>query len=160
MLRTGRRRARDRVRGRRADVRRLIQGHAKVVSVADAAEATKRVLIVDDDPDIAKVIGVLVRHCGYETCIAHDGATSLDAARNFRPHVVLLDIGLPDISGYDLAPRLRSEADLNQALLIALTGYGQEEDRRMAMESGFDIHLVKPVTLDALQDALGQSRGR
>lgn len=122
------------------------------------AALERRVLIVDDNPDIAKVIGALVRHCGYDVRLAHEPLASLELAREFIPHIALLDIGLPGMTGYELARRMRAEAGMEQSLLVALTGYGEEEDRQRAREAGFDIHLVKPVTFDALQQALSQYR--
>ncbi len=120
--------------------------------------ALARVLIVEDNPDIAKVLGILVQHIGYEVRIVNDALSSLVVAREFQPHIALLDIGLPVMSGYELARRLRSEAGMDGALLVALTGYAQDEDFAQSREAGFDIHLVKPVTLDSLQQALEQHR--
>jgi CheY-like chemotaxis protein len=117
-----------------------------------------RVLIVDDNVDIAKVLGALVEHCGHIPRIVHDAKSSLEASREFQPHVALLDIGLPDMNGYELAGLLRAQRGLENMLIVALTGYAQEEDRQRAKEAGFDIHLVKPVTIDALQQVLDQAR--
>lgn len=118
-----------------------------------------KVLIVDDNADIAKVMGVLVEHCGHVARVANDASTSIDVAREFRPDIAFLDIGLPDMTGYELATRLRGEPGLEKTLLVALTGYSDVADRERSEQSGFDLHLVKPVTLDTLQQVLDR-RGR
>lgn len=106
-------------------------------------------MVVDDNLDSADTMAELVRIWGYEVRTAHDGPGALDCARSFRPHVVLLDVGLPDMDGYELARRLRAEG-LAGNLLVSVTGYGHEEDRRKAAEAGFDHHLIKPVDPDTL----------
>lgn len=121
-----------------------------------AGPTPRKVLVIDDDRDIARVISILVSHCGYEVRVAHDAVTSLEVAREFQPDVALLDIGLPDMTGYELARRLREEAGMQQALLVALTGYAQDEDRALSHAAGIDVHLVKPVTLDALEEVLSR----
>ena len=112
-----------------------------------------RVLVVDDDPDSAETLAELVRLWKYEVRICFDGRAALVEARQFQPDVVLLDIGLPGQDGYETARRIRDEG-LVSGLLIALTGYGQDEDRRRAREAGFDRHLTKPVSPDLLQQVL------
>ena len=113
------------------------------------APSLLRVLIVEDNIDAADIMGELLKRRGHEIQIAHDGQTGLSTARTFRPHVILLDIGLPDTDGYTVAHRLREE-QLGGELLIALTGYGEAEDRERAQKAGFDRHLTKPVDPDAL----------
>jgi CheY-like chemotaxis protein len=113
------------------------------------AKAARRVLVVDDNHDSADTMAELVRIWGYDVRTAHDGPAALDCARGFRPHVVLLDVGLPGMDGYELARRLRAEG-LAGDLLVSVTGYGQDEDRRKAQEAGFDHHLTKPVDPDTL----------
>jgi CheY-like chemotaxis protein len=110
---------------------------------------SRRVLIIEDSVDAAEIMGEMLGRRGHEIRIAHDGATGLSVARSFHPHVILLDIGLPDIDGYTVAHRLRGEA-LGGDLLVALTGYGEAEDRERARKAGFDRHLTKPVDPDAL----------
>ena len=116
--------------------------------------ASIRVLIVDDNEDAAHSLALLLRLSGgHEVRVAHDGQAALAAAREFRPAAVLLDIGLPKgMDGHEVARRLRGEAATGAAFLIAVTGYGQEDDRRRSREAGFDAHLVKPVAPDALQE--------
>jgi CheY-like chemotaxis protein len=106
---------------------------------------TRRVLIVDDNTDAADSLAAVLRLRGHEVQTVNDGPASLDAAAAFRPEVVLLDIGLPGLNGYEVARRLRQDDATRQAKLIAVTGYGQDEDRARSSEAGFDRHLVKPV---------------
>lgn len=91
---------------------------------------------------------------GHDVRVAHDGPAALEAAHAYRPEVVLLDIGLPGMTGYEVARRLRQEPPAGLALLIALTGYGQEEARRRSSEAGFDVHLTKPVDPADLKELL------
>lgn len=112
----------------------------------------RRVLVVDDNPDVLESLTLLLQVMGQEVRAAPDGTTALAVARAYRPELVLLDIGLPDISGYEVARRLREEHP--RVHLVAVTGYGQEADRRRAHEAGFDQHLVKPVNMDALEAVL------
>ena len=92
--------------------------------------------------------------------MAHDGHAALDAARGFHPDVVLLDIGLPGMNGYDVARRLRVDPEVPALTLVALTGFGQDEDRRRASAAGFDHHLTKPVEYDALAELIGTTLRR
>lgn len=103
-----------------------------------------RVLIVDDNVGTAKVLSMLVKAVGHDVQTAHDGPTAVQTALAYEPNVVLLDIGLPMMNGYEVAQRLRNEPRLADVVLVALTGYGQDEDRRNSLEAGFDHHLVKP----------------
>jgi CheY-like chemotaxis protein len=116
-----------------------------------AAEAGLRILVVDDNRDAAESLGLLLRARGHDVRTAADGVSGLAAAAAFRPDVALLDLGMPRLSGCDLARRLRGQAWGRGLVLIALTGWGQEEDRRRTQEAGFDHHLVKPADPDALQ---------
>lgn len=135
----------------------------KPVAAPPAAAAKgvrRRILIVDDNRDAAESLAVLLSISGHETRTAHDGPESLRTAAAFRPDVVLLDIGLPGMNGYEVARQLRSEPTGAGLVLIALTGWGQDEDRRLSAEVGFDHHLVKPVhpgELGALIDQLPAS---
>jgi CheY-like chemotaxis protein len=118
-----------------------------------------RILIVDDNRNAAKLLAELLEMTGFVTHVAYDGPTALEAAPAFRPDVALLDIGLPIMDGYELAAKLRAHALLRGTRLIALTGYGQESDRRRAQEAGFDFHLVKPVNLEQLLEAIRHLTG-
>jgi two-component system CheB/CheR fusion protein len=104
-----------------------------------------RVLVVEDNVDAAESLSALLRLWGHDVRVVHDGLAALDAARQQHPEVVLLDIGLPGLDGYQVAKRLREDADLDGALLVAMTGYGQPDDRRRSREAGIHHHFVKPV---------------
>ena len=111
----------------------------------------RRILVVDDNVDAADSLAMLLRVIGHDVRTAHDGPAALEAARASRPEVVLLDIGLPFMSGLDVARHLRNDFPAHDVVLVALTGYGQDEDRRRSEEAGFNGHLVKPLDFDALQ---------
>jgi PAS domain S-box-containing protein len=115
-----------------------------------------RVLIVDDNVESAECLATLLNMVGYDAQTAFDGRSALEAAMIDRPEIVLLDIGLPGMDGYELAATLRRDRRLEDALLIAITGYGQDEDRRRSAEAGFNHHLVKPVDVDALLELLAR----
>ena len=110
-----------------------------------------RILVIDDNRDAAASLAMLLETMGAEVCVAHDGARGLIEYQKFRPLVVLLDIGMPGMDGYEVARRLRSLQEQPRACIVALTGWGQDEDRRRVREAGFDHHLVKPADIDALQ---------
>ena len=103
-----------------------------------------RVMVVDDNVDTVATLALLVRESGHEVRTAYDGLAVLEAALDYRPHVVLLDIGLPGLNGLAVAKQLRQQPTLKQLVLVAMTGYGQESDRQRSREAGFDHHLVKP----------------
>ena len=124
---------------------------------AAAAGKGLRVLIVEDNVDSAETLAELIEIWGYDVRIAHHGQAAVRVASAFQPEVVLLDIGLPGIDGYEVATLLREEAGLVQPTLIALTGYGQEADRRRALSAGFDMHLTKPVNPEHLKRVLAQA---
>jgi PAS domain S-box-containing protein len=119
-----------------------------------AVEPKQRILVVDDNLDAARTLDTLLRMRGHEVRMAHTGQEALAVAAEFLPQVVLLDIGLPDMVGYEVARRLRRMPELGNVILIAQTGWGQDEDRRRSREAGFDAHLVKPVELGAIRQVL------
>lgn len=114
----------------------------------------RRILVVDDDVDAAEALANLLRDYGQEVGTAHDGAEALDQARLRRPEIVLLDISMPEMDGYDVAKRIRGELGLGDALLVALTGYGEDRHRRLAREAGFDQHVTKPVDTSKIEELL------
>jgi CheY-like chemotaxis protein len=118
-----------------------------------------RVLVVDDNVDSAEAIGRLLQLKGHDVRCAFDGASAITIAQQFGPDLILLDISLPDIDGYEVLRRLREQPHASQPLVAAVTGFGQPEDRRRTQEAGFDYHLVKPFGPDALM-ALIQSLGQ
>ncbi len=123
-----------------------------------AHAAPRRVLVVDDNVDAAESTAMLLRMWGHEVRLAHNGPEALRAAEPFRPEVVLLDIGLPGMSGYEVARRLREQPGSRDAVLIAVTGYGHEDDRRTSAGAGIDYHLTKPVDPEVLEPLLAQPR--
>ncbi|HET9625096.1 MAG TPA: ATP-binding protein [Kofleriaceae bacterium] len=112
------------------------------------------ILLVDDNVDALDMLSMLLEMLGYQTVRAHDGETALALARAARPAIALLDIGLPGMTGYELARRLREDPALTGLRLIAMTGYGQASDKEQSAAAGFDVHLVKPVTLEELRQAI------
>jgi signal transduction histidine kinase/ActR/RegA family two-component response regulator len=116
----------------------------------------RRFLIVDDSKDAAMSLAMLLKISGNETRIAYDGLEAVEAARQFHPDVVLLDIGLPKLNGYDACRRIREQQGGKDMVMVALTGWGQEEDRRKSHEAGFDYHIVKPVDYQALMSLLAE----
>jgi CheY-like chemotaxis protein len=118
------------------------------------ASVQKRVLIVDDNVDGAASLALLLREMGHEIHVAHDGPAALDAAAKARPDIVLLDIAMPGMSGYEVAARLRQRLGA-AVLIVALTGFGRDEDRSKALAAGFDQHLLKPVDPAFLKSLLG-----
>ena len=118
----------------------------------------QRVLIVDDNQDAARMLSLTVTLLGNDVRVAHDGIEAIDVATEFQPDVILLDLGMPRMDGYEAATRLRNTSAGKNALLVALTGWGQDEDKRKTMEAGFDHHLVKPADPAALKAILAQRR--
>ncbi len=114
----------------------------------------RRILVVDDDVDAAEALGELLRDYGHDVATAHDGSQALEHARLHRPDVVLLDISMPDMNGYDVAKRMRCELGLGEALIIALSGHGEDRHRHLARAAGFDHHVTKPVDASKLEELL------
>jgi CheY-like chemotaxis protein len=119
-----------------------------------AASRPLRVLVVEDNVDAAESLAALLRLWNHDVAVAHDGGTALEAAREKQPEVVLLDIGLPGLDGYQVARRLREEVGLAHTLLVAMTGHGQPEDRQRSQEAGIHHHFVKPVEPIVLRNLL------
>lgn len=120
----------------------------------------RRIMAVDDNADVLRVQTALLRAMGHEVLPLSSGAEALAAAETFQPDVVLIDLGLPGMSGYELARELRRLPVTSQARMIALTGYGTAEARRQAEEAGIDEHFVKPVSLADLYRVLSEEPGR
>jgi CheY-like chemotaxis protein len=121
-----------------------------------AKQALKaRVLIVEDDVDAAEALATLLQLFGHIADVAHDGSAALAALDRVRPDVMLVDIGLPDIDGFEVARRARLLPAGEKTLLVALSGYGQDSDKQRAREAGFDHHLTKPIEIDALRVVVG-----
>jgi CheY-like chemotaxis protein len=117
------------------------------------------VLVVDDNRDSADSLAMLLEITGNKTFQAHDGVEALDAIEKHRPEVVLLDIGLPKLDGHEVCRRVREKSWGKNIRIIALTGWGQEDDRRKSEEAGFNGHLVKPVDYENLLSLLAETQG-
>lgn len=125
------------------------------IAKAPPAMRGRRILVVDDNVGAAKMLAVLLKRLGpHEIAMAHDGPTTIEVAERFEPELILLDIGLPRMDGLAVAWNLRQRPKFHNTLIVALTGYGQEEDRRRSKEAGFDEHLVKPVGVQTLKALL------
>jgi len=116
----------------------------------------RRILIADDNPDVTEAFEVMLQTLGHDVAKAHDGLEVLERAESFRPEVIMLDIGMPGLNGYDVARRLRQHEWTRDVVLIAITGWGGEMDRKRSEDAGFDLHLVKPVDPFALSKLLGE----
>jgi CheY-like chemotaxis protein/anti-sigma regulatory factor (Ser/Thr protein kinase) len=131
-------------------------GPAEARAETPPAPASRhRVLVIEDNRDSAESLRDALELMGHEAAVAFDGQEALAAAHDFRPQVVLCDIGLPGLDGYEVARRFRADPELKSALLVAVTGYAQPEDQRQAEAAGFRHHLAKPPSLDALARLLG-----
>jgi CheY-like chemotaxis protein len=129
----------------------LVERRKKARPVKGGQEARPtRILVVDDNRDSAESLAMLLQVAGHQTHCAYDGLEAVEAATSLQPDLILLDIGLPKLNGYEAARRIREQMGARCPVLVALTGWGHEEDRRRSQEAGFDAHLVKPVAFDAL----------
>jgi CheY-like chemotaxis protein len=129
---------------------------------AAAVLLRRRVLVVDDNKDAAESLGMLLKLLGAEVHVAYSGPEALEALTSYKPAVVLLDIGMPGMDGHEVARRIRQQPEFRDVTLIALTGWGQDEDRRRSRTAGFDYHLIKPPDVSALQTlliSLGEGAG-
>jgi CheY-like chemotaxis protein len=121
--------------------------------------APLRLLVVDDNADAAKVLSLLLEALGHVTIVEHDAQRAIERAREQAPAMLFLDIGLPDMDGYELVRRLRALPQTANAVFVAVTGYGQAGDRQRALQAGFDHHVVKPLQLDKLRELLDAHAG-
>jgi CheY-like chemotaxis protein len=131
-----------------------LQPAPAAIKLEQPALAPMTILVVDDNQDAAESMRLLLRQVGAEVRVAHDGPQALAAFDACRPRMVLLDIGMPGMDGYEVARRLRASPYAGQASLVALTGWGQDEDKKRVREAGFDHHLVKPADLGTLQSLI------
>jgi CheY-like chemotaxis protein len=118
-----------------------------------------KILVVDDNVDAAEMLAMLLEAEGNQTRLAHSGSAALAVASELEPDLIFLDIGLPEMNGYEVATRLRADPRLHRCVIVALTGWGSEDDRRQAHAAGFDRHLVKPIDSNRLHDVLSAARG-
>ncbi len=115
-----------------------------------------RVLIVEDNAELAEGLAMVLAAQGHDVDVAHEGLRGVETARSRTPDVVLLDIGLPGMSGYEVAERLRAEPGLEGVILVALTGYDEDTERQRSRAAGFDHHLVKPIAMDAVTELVAR----
>jgi CheY-like chemotaxis protein len=130
------------------------EGEAAIRGNASNGGAPRKFLIVDDNIDAATSLAMLLEIGGHEAHLAHNGKDAVERARELRPEIILLDIGLPKLNGYDACRQIRAEPWGRSIVLVALTGWGQDSDRRRSRDAGFDHHLVKPVDPDELMKLL------
>ena len=114
----------------------------------------RRILVADDSADSADSLALMLKHRGHEVVAVYDGLQAVEAMETFQPDVALLDLGMPKLDGYQAAQRIRDNPECRGVVLVALTGFDQEEDRQRTREAGFDAHLAKPVDIDALEKLL------
>jgi two-component system CheB/CheR fusion protein len=147
-------------RGAELVVRLPLSARAPAPAAVEAPlpPAARRVLVVEDNVEGAEALRMMLELDGHEVEVAHDGREGVVRARAFHPDVVLCDIGLPELDGYEVARQLRADAAFH-ARLVAVTGYALPEDRRRAAEAGFDLHIAKPPSPDQLHDALARAPG-
>jgi CheY-like chemotaxis protein len=127
------------------------------LAVPETSESTTRslrMMVVDDNVDTVDSLALLMKELGHDVRKAYDGSAALQAALDYRPDVILLDIGLPGLDGYQLATRIREQSALQDTVLVALTGYGHESVRQRSLEAGFDHHLTKPTDFNKLKQIL------
>ncbi|WP_322005217.1 ATP-binding protein [Paraburkholderia tropica] len=135
-----------------------LRSRAIVDDAHQPARAARRVLVVDDNKDAAESLALLLSLSGHEVRVAHAGAAALELALVFHPEAVLLDLGMPGLSGYEVARALRSLPDTQETVVVALTGWGQDEDRKRTLDAGFDWHITKPADPDEILHLLTRSR--
>lgn len=136
------------------------QTHPSAAPVPAPHSTPRRILVVDDNADAADTLTILLQLDHHETRTVYSGPDAVQAACEFRPEIVFLDIGLPGMNGYEVAQRLRGELGMHDTVLVALTGWGTEDDRRRARAAGFDQHLTKPVTAERVQELLAKIAAR
>ena len=123
-----------------------------------ATSTTRRILIADDNPDAATSLSLLLELMGHITRVVHDGVEAVEVAAGFQPDIILLDIGMPRLNGFEACGRIRAQAANKNIVIAALTGWTQDEKRQRSEEAGFDFYLIKPVEPDALQEVLRDPR--
>ena len=127
---------------------------------AGTGVAARKILVVDDDMDVAESLSLWLQDWGHDVRVAHTGEQALAEARAFRPELLLIDVGLPGMNGHEAARKLRALPEIDDAMLVAVTGYGQEDDRRLSREAGFDRHCVKPLSPQDLTSLLAALKPR
>jgi CheY-like chemotaxis protein len=126
----------------------------------EAAARSTKVMVVEDQETVARITVALLKTMGHEVALAKDAPSALELVQEFRPEIILMDIGLPGMNGYELAAAMREQLGAETPMLVALTGYGQEADRRRAEEAGFDQHVVKPISMARLKEIFSEAVAR
>jgi CheY-like chemotaxis protein len=137
-----------------ADSRDLPSPDSSADAASNAGASRLRILVADDNEDSAETLSMLIGLMGHDVRVAFDGIEAVAIAEEFRPHLAFLDIGMPRLNGYDVARRIREQEWSRNMILAALTGWGQDEDRRTSKQAGFNLHLVKPIDPSAIQKLL------
>ena len=132
----------------------MVSLHSTHVPSGGATLAPRRVLVADDNLDASETLALLLRFDGYEVHVAHDGLEAIELFERLQPDVAILDIGMPGLSGHEVAQRIRAHNTGRPVTLIALTGWGQKADKERAAESGFDFHFTKPVEPTQLSEVI------
>jgi len=135
----------------------IVAGRECAGNAAAAPERSCRVLVVDDDRDVGDSLGILLKCIGVDALVTYGGAAAIVAIAEFKPHLALIDVGMPGMDGYEIARRIRALPEGKHIILVALTGWGQAGDRQRAMEAGFDQHFVKPIEVGALENLLAST---
>ena len=123
-----------------------------------ADPVSKRVLVVDDNADAAEMLAIVLRAAGHQVEVAFSGPSGIAVARTQKPHVIFLDVAMPKMDGLKVARQLREQRETQDSLIVAVTGFGREEDRERSTQAGFDHHLVKPVETKQILELLGQTK--
>lgn len=132
-----------------------LTGSIAAKSPLEISKTPRRILVVDDDRDGLASLTMLLTMVGHDTCTAQDGFEAVDAAAKFEPHIVLLDLDLPKLNGYDVCRRIRESGGGRDMMIVAVTGWSDEAHRMEALAAGFDMHLVKPVSAETFMTVLG-----
>jgi CheY-like chemotaxis protein len=125
----------------------------------EPAKPARRILVADDNRDAADSLALMLEMLGHEVSQANDGLEAIEAAKRVQPELIFLDLGMPRMNGYDAARLIRTAPECNSAILVALTGWGQEEDRRRSLEAGFNHHIVKPIDFTVVENLLNNLNG-
>ena len=145
--------------GESGELVQRVPGSGGAAATAAQTPAMRRILVIDDNRDVADSLAMLMESFTADVRASYDGASGVEAAAEFRPDIVFIDIRMPEMDGYETSRRLRARLGAATPMLVALTGLGHDQDREQTREAGFDIHLTKPVSADALEELLRRADG-
>jgi len=134
----------------------IVEGHDDLANASDGTAPTRRVLIIEDHSDGAEMMRVLLSHAGHQVEVSNSSGAAFELARRLKPGVAIIDIGMPEVDGYQIAERIRAEAWGDDVTLVAVTGWGSPEHKGRAMAAGFDFHMTKPVDPQALNEIVSR----